>query len=381
MNEKETLKALIGRNKIDEAIVQLQQITQGRDADLYNEVILQSSNWKELKRQQRLGILDAEEDRVRTARVNNALLEIIDQLPATTSQATQPPITSSGATPVNQPIEQPGSANRYLFISIGALVITLALFFLLAYFQDRLSNRLGERAYYILLFPLAFSAAAFLFGVMRTYAAYTHSESNRKLELGGPIVAAILVIVAGFRLVPDSEPFNFSVIIKSETLKPEFGGATKGIVKLHLANDIKTAELDKDGVADFKAIPSELQNREIQVELDFPNWQFAGNHSDYDTLRLNGQSTYLTIEPDGSWARVYGVVRDNKQHFLAGVTLTIDKLTTTTDSLGRFEFIIPPAQQKREQTLRAGKAGFEIWEKNVYPETQTETLILLNPIE
>lgn len=381
MNEKETLKALIGRNKIDEAIAQLQQTVQGKDADLYNEVILQSSNWQDLKRQQRLGILDGEEERIRTARISNSLLEIIDQLEEIAGLSNPASAQSTGTTPINPPIEQPGSANRYLFISIGALVITLALFFLLAYFQDYLSNQMGERAYYILLFPLAFSAAAFLFGVMRTYAAYTHTESNRKLELGGPIVAAILVIVAGFQLVPDSEPFNFSIFVNSKTQKPDFEGATTGIVKLHLLNDVKPVELNKDGVADFKAIPSELQNREVLVELDFPNWQFASNHSNYDTLRLNGQRADLTIEPDGSWSRVFGVVRDNRQHFLEGVTLTIDKLTTTTDSLGRFEFNIPLAQQKREQTLRAKKAGFEIWEKNVYPESPTETLILLNPIE
>jgi hypothetical protein len=382
---KTELKSLVAKNKIEEVIKALLAATETiGDSDLHNDVITQSAKWQGLKRDQIVGILSAAEERLTKAKITDALLYLIDQLPDTQSSGAPSPQAATPQvrpqSPVQpDPIAQPLSPGRYLTISLVALSISVGLFFALTIFQDQLSVQSGNRAYYILLFPLAFSTAAFLFGAMRSYAAYTQTAVNQNLELGGPIVAALLVIVAGFQLVPQAGPFEYTIFLEATGAsdEPEFKGDYPAIVKLKLNNDVRTDEVDEHGAADFKNIPADFQQKEAPIELDFNGWQFADTHNKKTVVKLAEKSATLAIEPDGSLSKVFGAVRDENNRFLADITITIGALTTQTDKLGRFSLDIPIEKQKREQKLRAYKEGYEIWEKNVYPEQNEEIPILL----
>ena len=52
--------------------------------------------------------------------------------------------------------------------------------------------------YYIVLLTLGAASAAFLFGVFRSYSQYTGKVIGGNLELGGPVVVFVLVVVGGF---------------------------------------------------------------------------------------------------------------------------------------------------------------------------------------
>lgn len=386
---KTELKELVAKGKTGDVIKGLLAASTAiRDNDLHNDVVSQSAKWETFRREQAAGVLSEQEERITKARLTEALLYLIDQLPDNLQQQEQntaptPAATTTSSPPVppnstNKPIEQPMSPGSYLAISGGALLLSILLFVGLAFFQDRLSGQLGDRAYYILLFPLAFSTAAFLFGAMRTYAAYTHSAVDQKLELGGPAVAALLVIVAGFQLVPKGGPFEYTIFLDGAGAKPGFNSEYPAVVKLKLNNDVRTDEADEHGAADFKNIDAGFQGKEVPVELDFNGWQFASTHSNKTTVKLSDKSASLAIEPDGSLSKVSGRVRDEENNrFLSGVAVSIGSTAVKTDELGYFQIDIPSDQQKREQLLSAYKEGYVIWEKRVYPETKEEIPILL----
>src|SRR5580693_6830864 len=66
-----------------------------------------------------------------------------------------------------------------------------------------LLGRLGltGNLYYLVLLPMGLAAAVFLFGVLRSYARYSGKQLGGMLELSGPIVAFVLVVILGFVLV------------------------------------------------------------------------------------------------------------------------------------------------------------------------------------
>ena len=90
---KSVLQNLISQNKTQQAIDSLLAITQSLDdKELHNEVLLQSSKLKQYKKQGRKGIISFENQGISDSRINDALLQIIDELPdhALNRKATEP---------------------------------------------------------------------------------------------------------------------------------------------------------------------------------------------------------------------------------------------------------------------------------------------------
>src|SRR5262245_22266937 len=56
--------------------------------------------------------------------------------------------------------------------------------------------------FYVLLIPMGLAAACFLLGVLRSVAIYTGKSFGFTITLGGPVVAAALVVWGGFKLPP-----------------------------------------------------------------------------------------------------------------------------------------------------------------------------------
>ena len=104
-----------------------------------------------------------------------------------------------------------------VFLIIGTGLLLLYIFKA----KDLVNQGIDKNVFYILLFPLGFSAAAFLFGAMRSYARYSGKQFSGYLDLGGPVVLFLLVVVLGFLLIPGSGPFDFTVILRDADGKTE----------------------------------------------------------------------------------------------------------------------------------------------------------------
>lgn len=75
---------------------------------------------------------------------------------------------------------------------------------------------LTENVYYVLLLALGLASAAFLFGVLKSYARCQDRNGGAGLELGGPIIGCALVVVGGFYVVSNPLPFAVTLYVHGE---------------------------------------------------------------------------------------------------------------------------------------------------------------------
>ncbi|GJM31250.1 MAG: hypothetical protein DHS20C18_02510 [Saprospiraceae bacterium] len=79
---EQKLRTLIGTNKTKQAIQELLALTQKMgDPDMHQEVIMQSARFEKFTKSNRLGISSHEEENISIAKINKALLDIIERLP------------------------------------------------------------------------------------------------------------------------------------------------------------------------------------------------------------------------------------------------------------------------------------------------------------
>lgn len=80
VNQLEDIQGMIGQAKMDKAIEQLLTLTQERYPDYRNSVIHQSSRWRQLQRNQSMGMISFQEAGMTQAQITNALLSLINDL-------------------------------------------------------------------------------------------------------------------------------------------------------------------------------------------------------------------------------------------------------------------------------------------------------------
>jgi hypothetical protein len=107
---------------------------------------------------------------------------------------------------------------KWIYISLAAFLLSLVAVVFLIMRGPSLIGSDKAIVYYIVLFPLAASAAVFLSKTLRSYASLKGSFSNYRLALGGPVVVFALVIGGGYYFYqhPPSASFNLPVIVQDD---------------------------------------------------------------------------------------------------------------------------------------------------------------------
>jgi hypothetical protein len=102
----------------------------------------------------------------------------------------------------------------YAGLSLGSFLGFLVLIGLLLWKADRLAALgLASNFYYLILVVLGLAASGFLFGALRSYASYSGRHFGGRLELGGAVVVFLLIIILGFKLLPESLDFPITVYV------------------------------------------------------------------------------------------------------------------------------------------------------------------------
>jgi hypothetical protein len=109
------------------------------------------------------------------------------------------------------------------------------------------------------------SAAAFLFGAMRSYAQITHIAVPSKVEIGGPAALAALVVIGGFWLVPSS-PSDFAVTAR---VRDESGPVSGGTLTLEVGDYTSRPQTISQGMVEFPKVPAKYRNRPARFHTDF----------------------------------------------------------------------------------------------------------------
>lgn len=331
--------------------------------DLVDDATLLLSRWTRVQEEIRKGTISTAESNLETNKINAALLHLVksadeqqinlDHLKIEMGDSTK----SNNATPNGAP-GQPLSASKYVWISIIALIISIVLFVTMAYFQSSLTRTLGDRAYYFTLFPLAFSTAAFLFGVMHSYAIQKGKAFSQNLSLGGPIVAALLVIFGGFMLPQKDGSFTLTVFVHGEKGKYDVLAENKGELILDLGPERRRAPIGMKGEVNFENIPAEYRDKKISVGLSGLNEiELVKADSLYDLKYL---TLYIPIQYKTNNLIIGGTVTDEQGiKVLKGVTVSVNNQVVNTDTNGMYQLKIPLDQKSEDYLITFRAAGYE----------------------
>jgi hypothetical protein len=267
------------------------------------------------------------------------------------------PIRNSGSWPPKQGIlsqERGKEIALYGLISLISFlcgVVVLGLMILNANLLGRLG--LTGNLYYLVLLPMGLAAAAFFFGVLRSYSRYSGKQLGGRLELGGSIFAFLLVVILGFVLVKPVTTFPLTVYVHGKDGPQDLVLRNSGDVLLDLGLDRRRQPIGSEGQAYFPAIPPNFRGQEVPIAVESATFELSYPHQRY---HLDGSSIYLSVQK--KTGHLYGRVKDEKGNPVPGATINVAGLSKITDSSGHFEFAIPGNQMQGELDLEAVAPGY-----------------------
>lgn len=263
-----------------------------------------------------------------------------------------------------------------IFLFIGLALLLLYIFKA----KELISSGIDEKIFYILLIPLGFSAAAFLFGALKSYAHYSGKHIHGTLELGGPIIVFILTVIGGFKLVSKSTPFDYLFIIVDSN------GNTRNTLncylQLHVGSEIKESKIE-EGKARFYGIPFNYKSNHATIYLKGDGWVFK-NEKAKQSIILSDQSQEIAVIKDSLSDKASGYIlgrNDNNQQnvkALKGVLVTIGRVSTYTDSSGYFEIPIKEGMGDEPFDANLFIKGYQPQHILLFPSNRQETRVILD---
>jgi hypothetical protein len=280
--------------------------------------------------------------------------------------------TESNDTQGNAP-QKPkiGEIILYALIALASFLCGIGVLGLMLWKAEALT-KLGliGKLYYVVLFPLGLCAAVFLFGVVRSFARYKGEQYGGTLELGGPIVAFVLVVGGGFVLVPNPpSTFPLTVYVHGEAARNDLVLRNSGRVFVELDGDLQNRSIGENGEAYFPAIPDHFRGQRVQIWVDA-----KGFESTIANQKVDGASLYLPVRKKSG--HVSGRVQDQDGNPIANVDLTVAGLSGHSDASGHFEFVIPGEKLEQEMDLQAVAPGYKAQKYKVVPNANELTVTL-----
>jgi len=222
---------------------------------------------------------------------------------------------------------------------------------------------LTGHVWYVLLLLLGLFAAVTVFSLFKSYARYRGKVLGGTLELGGPVVVMLLVIVLGFRLVPGpAQRFNLTVFLHGKAGRQAVVLRNHGKVSLDLGADKRVEAVGDKGEARFAGIPGDLRDREVALGLDDDTYELV---QPAPTIRLDQEAVYAAIQ--ARQLPLSGDVADDQARPLPGARAVIGTATAVTDQNGHFEFKLPADLPEGDRSITITAPGYEPWRGQVVP--------------
>lgn len=265
-------------------------------------------------------------------------------------------------------------AIEYLIVSLVSLLIGVGILLLFIFkAKEILAAGFSENIFYVLLIPMALASAGFLFGGMKSYAKYKGKLLGGILELGGPVVLFCLVLVGGFKLVPDSRPIEF--VIYFESVRGDVITLKDGRFFLHLIGNPIEKEIRNQQFVDFGNIPKNYRMQLIEVELRSENWIF-GNGKNKIMLELKNDKQNVVLKMKEECLKVTGTVT-YKSKPLSNLKVSIDTIHTHTNTDGSFMIKLPEHNVRSVQRLKLYSDSIGVLEREIFPCLDNDLIISL----
>jgi hypothetical protein len=201
-------------------------------------------------------------------------------------------VSTAQAEPTPAPVTQPAPVLFYALLSIVSLGICILVGWYLVNNKDVMNaDTTSARGYFVLLTILGLASAAFLFGSLRSTARLTGQQFGYALDLGGPVVVAVLVVFGGFYLTKPPEEFSFYVRLRGSQ---PITDAIDTYVWVDFDQRRERRDFTSLGEATFPSIPSRFKNKELPIEFQSAVYKLTSPKSIYK-LPDNG-IIYLDVE-------------------------------------------------------------------------------------
>jgi hypothetical protein len=221
--------------------------------------------------------------------------------------------------------------------------------------------------WYVLLSLLGLFTAVTVFSLFRSYARYRGQALGGMLELGGPVVVMLVVVVLGFYLVPAPLPappqhFEVTVFLHGKAGRQAVVLHNHGKVSLDLGANKPIEAVGDKGEARFPGIPGDLRDREVALGLDDDTYELVNPAL---TVRLDQEAVYAAIEP--KQLPLIGYVIGDQDLPLPQARAAIATASAVTDQDGRFELKLPADLPEGDRSITITATGYEPWRAQVVP--------------
>ena len=172
-----------------------------------------------------------------------------------------------------------------------------------------------------------------------------------------------------------------TVLVHGEKGKDNLVLTNRGKVKLLYGDASVEETINSKGEATFKQIPPSFFAKEATVEILFfdPEGE-PYKVSDPDSLYTLTKGKYISLAVNlVGLGELVGTVKDFETgDLLEGVRVSIIGAETFSNVHGEYKLVIPEELQRKFQTIRATKEGFEVFELSQVPvQTDTEFPIMM----
>ncbi len=246
----------------------------------------------------------------------------------------------------------PTSLKTNIIIAISGFIISILAIYYYLQMQEKLSDQLDQRIYYLILVVFGIAASAVVFGLMNSYASLKGETLNKKLQLAGPIVGVVLTVFGGFYISPDPMEKTVTIRVFDKNKKP----VTDGDVKIYLPEYIRTQSIDKMGQALFTGIPQQSIKSRIKIEVSSPG--YFTKH--YDTV-LNKQGNLELTLPLSDVVIISGQVKKANETPISDVEINVDgtRYVAYSVSNGTYQLRLEEYTLGDEITITTMHGGFE----------------------
>ncbi len=190
------------------------------------------------------------------------------------------------------------------------------------------------------------------------------------------LVSTALVVTVAIYFYYNSQPFSTSFKVHGFQ-KPDYMPLeNRGAVELTLGDEKKIAEINKNGIADFKQIPANFKNEPIKVAIVKTEGESYRIQPKDTVILKSGAVIKLSVLQEGL-DRLFGTVKDETGDYLQGVIVRRLGLIDTTNTTGDFFLHIPPEKQTRFAAISFFKEGYKVKEFNDVPVQTDEPMKVL----
>jgi hypothetical protein len=283
--------------------------------------------------------------------------------------------TERGGSPLHEDVitSPPNIAAYAIFSGVSFLFGMLILILIVWKAEMLIALGLTGNLFYVLLIPMGLASAGFLFGVLRSVAIYNSTSFGGTITLGGPVVAAALVVWGGFQLPPPPPTtFEVTVLVHGPGGPEDRPLRGKGSIIMVLDGDPHEKAIDPKGAAYFVGIAAKHRNsKPVDIFLEADDFERA----DRAPRVLTGDTLYLPIRKRGG--RVYGhILQKANGQPLPMAIVEVAGYTAKTDENGWFDIFVEGDHIDPTLTLYVRADGFASESKEANPGANEITLYL-----